>query len=170
MIGSSGGAILGAALGIFFFSQVSLWGFSATALLAFAGSVATMTLVYWLARSGGQTNVVTLLLAGFAVSTMLTNSSYFFELLDHSGNSGSRILVAWLHGSIATPPWSAACDQRGVWLRWQAVAAFPLMRRLNTLALGDEYAQQLGLRVEYTRVGIILIGSCWPRLRCHSAG
>ena len=37
--------------------------------------------------------------------------------------------------------------------------AMPMMRRLNTLALGDEYAHQLGLRVEYTRVGIILTGS-----------
>jgi iron complex transport system permease protein len=158
VIGSSGGAILGAALGIFFFSQVSLWGFSATALLAFAGSVATMTLVYWLARSDGQTNVVTLLLAGFAVSTMLTNSSYFFELLDNSGNVGSRILIAWLHGSVATPPWTQLmiCAELVV---LAGIAAFPLMRRLNTLALGDEYAQQLGLRVECTRVGIILIGS-----------
>ncbi len=158
VIGSSGGAILGAALGISFFSQVSLWGFSATALLAFTGSVATMTLVYWLARSDGQTNVVTLLLAGFAVSTMLTNSSYFFELLDNSGNVGSRILIAWLHGSVATPPWTqlAIC---AALVALAGTAAFPLMRRLNTLALGDEYAQQLGLRVEYTRMGIILIGS-----------
>jgi iron complex transport system permease protein len=158
VIGSSGGAILGAALGIFCFSQVSLWGFSATALLAFAGSVATMALVYWLARSGSQTNVVTLLLAGFAVSTMLTNSSYFFELLDNSSNSGSRILVAWLHGSIATPPWTQLTISAGL-VALAVIAASPLMRRLNTLALGDEYAQQLGLHVEYTRVGIILIGS-----------
>jgi iron complex transport system permease protein len=160
VIGSSGGAILGAAFGIFFFSQISLLGFSATALLAFAGSVATMTLVYWLARSGGQTNVVTLLLAGFAVSTMLANSSYFFELLDNSSNSGtgSRILLSWLHGSVATPPWrQLAISASAVTLA--TIAAFPLMRQLNTLALGDEYAQHLGLRVEYTRVGIILIGS-----------
>jgi iron complex transport system permease protein len=158
VIGSSGGAIVGAALGIFFFSQITLLGFSATALLAFAGSVATMTLVYWLARSGGQTNVVTLLLAGFAVSTMLTNSSYFFELLDHSSNSGSRILVSWLHGSVTTPPWSQLAISAAA-TALAGIAAFPLMRRLNTLALGDEYAQQLGLRVEYTRVAIILIGS-----------
>ncbi len=37
VIGSSGGAVLGACVGIFFFSQFSLFGFSATALLAFAG-------------------------------------------------------------------------------------------------------------------------------------
>jgi iron complex transport system permease protein len=33
------------------------------------------------------------------------------------------------------------------------------MRTLNTLVLGDEYAQQLGIRVESARVAIILIGS-----------
>ena len=70
VIGSSGGAVLGACIGIFFFSQLSLFGFSATTLLAFAGSVATMVIVYWLARTNGRTNVVTLLLAGFAVSTI----------------------------------------------------------------------------------------------------
>ncbi len=82
VIGSSGGAVFGACIGIFFFSQWSIFGFSATALLAFAGSAATMALVYALARSAGKTNVVTLLLAGFAISTMFTNSSYFFELFD----------------------------------------------------------------------------------------
>ena len=32
------------------------------------------------------------------------------------------------------------------------LASLPLMRTLNTLALGDEYAQQLGVRVESARV------------------
>ena len=85
VIGSSGGAVFGACIGIFFFSQWSVFGFSATALLAFAGSAATMAVVYALARSAGKTNVVTLLLAGFAISTMFTNTSYFFELLDRTG-------------------------------------------------------------------------------------
>ena len=75
--GSSGGAVFGACIGIFFFSQWSVLGFSATALLAFAGSSVTMAVVYSLARSAGRTNVVTLLLAGFAISTMFTNTSYF---------------------------------------------------------------------------------------------
>jgi iron complex transport system permease protein len=158
VIGSSGGAILGAAVGIFFFSQISLLGFSATALLAFIGSVATMALVYSLARSGGQTNVVTLLLAGFAVSMMLTNSSYFFELLDSSSGTGNRILIAWLRGAVGTPLWTQLAMSAAL-VATALIASFPLMRRLNTLALGDEYAQQLGLRVEYTRVGIILAGS-----------
>jgi iron complex transport system permease protein len=159
VIGSSGGALLGACVGIFFFSQLSLLGFSATALLAFAGSIITMVVVYSLARSNGRTNVITLLLAGFAVSTMLGYSSYFFELIDSSGGgSGHAVLLSWLHGVIGIPRWTQLCVSAAL-LLFAVVVAMPLMRQLNTLALGDEYAHQLGLRVEYTRVGIILIGS-----------
>jgi iron complex transport system permease protein len=158
VIGSSGGAVLGACIGIFFFSQLSLFGFSATALLAFAGSVTTMAIVYSLARSNGRTNVITLLLAGFAVSTMLGYSSYFFELFDSSSGSNHLVLLSWLHGVIGIPRWTQL-SVSGALLLFAAVVAMPMMRRLNTLALGDEYAHQLGLRVEYTRIGIILTGS-----------
>jgi iron complex transport system permease protein len=157
VIGSSGGAIFGACIGIFFFSQWSIFGFSATALLAFAGSAATMALVYSLARSAGKTNVVTLLLAGFAISTMFTNTSYFFELFDKTG-AGNRILLSWLHGVIGIPAWTELGVSAAL-LGLATVAALPLMRTLNTLALGDEYAQQLGIKVESARVSIILIGS-----------
>jgi iron complex transport system permease protein len=158
VIGSSGGAVLGACIGIFYFSQISFFGFSATALLAFAGSVITMAIVYSLARANGKTNVVTLLLAGFAVSTMLGYSSYIFELLDSSNGSNHLVLLSWLHGVIGIPRWTQL-SVTGALLLFAIVIATPLMRRLNTLALGDEYAHQLGLRVEYTRVGIILTGS-----------
>ncbi len=158
VIGSSGGAVLGACIGIFYFSQISFFGFSATALLAFAGSVITMAIVYSLARTNGKTNVVTLLLAGFAVSTMLGYSSYVFELLDSSNGSNHLVLLSWLHGVIGIPRWTQLSVTGGLFLI-ATVIATPLMRQLNTLALGDEYAHQLGLRVEYTRVGIILTGS-----------
>jgi iron complex transport system permease protein len=158
VIGSSGGAMLGACLGIFFFSQLSLFGFSATAILAFAGSVVTMGVVYFLARTHGQTNVITLLLAGFAVSTMLSYSSYVFELFGAEGGSSNSILLSWLRGVVGIPQWRQLYVTGFLFVAAMIVAA-PLMRQLNTLALGDEYAHQLGLRVEYTRVGIILTGS-----------
>ena len=74
VIGSSGGAALGAGIGLFLLPRFSFLGFGATATMAFIGSVATIALVYWLARIGGRVPVVTLLLAGFAVSTMLSSS------------------------------------------------------------------------------------------------
>ncbi len=158
VIGASGGSVLGACLGIFLFSQTSLFGLSVTALLAFAGSVLTMILVYSLARSRGHTNVVTLLLAGFAISTILTNFTYFFELLDSTSGSGTRILLSWLRGVISTPHWGELAFASAA-LVLGVTAALPLARRLNTLALGDDYAHQLGVNVEATRIAIILTGS-----------
>ncbi len=158
VIGSSGGAVLGACIGIFFFSQISLLGFSATALLAFAGSVITMAIVYSLARVNGKTNVITLLLAGFAISTMLGYSSSLFEMFGAGNGSETTVLLSWLRGVIGTPQWAQLSVTSFIFL-FATIAAVPLMRQLNTLALGDEYAHQLGLRVEYTRVGIIVTGS-----------
>ena len=68
------------------------------------------------------------------------------------------MLAAWLHGVIGVPHWSQLAVT-AVLLVAAMLAAFPLMRRLNTLALGDEYAQHLGIRVERTRVVIIVVAS-----------
>ena len=45
IIGASGGAAVGACVGIVFLAQFTAFGFSATALLAFAGAVAAMMVV-----------------------------------------------------------------------------------------------------------------------------
>ncbi len=158
VIGSSGGAVLGATIAIVLLPQLSWLGFSAVALLAFAGSVATIAVVYSLARVGGTTQVVTLLLAGFAVSTMLSYSSYFVEVLDRDYGLGLRVLASWLHGSVGVPQWTQL-GVMGLLLAGSLAGAAILSRRLNTLALGDEYAQQLGVHVERVRIGIILTGS-----------
>jgi iron complex transport system permease protein len=89
---------------------------------------------------------------------MLGYSSYLFEAFDSGSGSNHLILLSWLHGVIGIPRWTQLCVS-GALLLFATVVAMPLMRRLNTLALGDEYAHQLGLRVEYTRIGIILTGS-----------
>jgi iron complex transport system permease protein len=158
IIGASGGAAVGACIGIVFLAQFSAFGFSATALLAFVGAVLAMVLVYSLARTRGRTSGVTLLLAGFAVGTMLSNSTYLFDLFDPNPAYGHAIVAAWLHGVIGIPAWRQL-GVTAIFFGVAALSAYPLMRRLNTLALGDEYAQQLGMRVEATRVGIILVGS-----------
>ncbi len=158
VIGSSGGAVMGAAVGMFVVPQLSWLGFSATAILAFAGSLLTILLVYSLARVNGQAPVVTLLLAGFAVSTMLSYSSYFLEVLDQDYGLGMRVLATWLRGVISVPRWSQL-SVTTLMIAFGLACSLPLARKLNTLALGDEYARQLGLRVEYVRIGIIVAGS-----------
>ncbi|MGO4514218.1 FecCD family ABC transporter permease [Terriglobus sp. 2YAB30_2] len=169
IIGASGGAAVGACIGIVFLSQLTFFGFSSTALLAFVGAVLTMTIVYSLARARGRTNSVTLLLAGFAVGTMLTNSTYLLELIDPNSSSGARIVSAWLHGTIGVPEWRQLAII-SMLFSVALIACYPLMRRLNTLALGDEYAHQLGVRVEATRIAIIFTGSLLTALAVSLGG
>ena len=158
VIGSSGGAVLGASVGVFLLSSVSLAGFGATALLAFVGAACSITLVYALARVNGRTPAVTLLLAGFAVGTMLSYSSYLLETLDVGFGTGLRILASWLHGTIGQPTWGQLAIIVLLFVLGFAAAA-PLARRLNTLSLGEEYATHLGLNVQHTRIAVVVIGS-----------
>ncbi|MBO0910548.1 MAG: iron ABC transporter permease [Acidobacteria bacterium] len=158
VIGSSGGAALGAAAGFFLLPQIDIVGFGTVSLSAFAGSVLTIVLVYRLARAGGRTQIVTLLLAGFGVSTMLSYTTYFFELLNQNYGLGISMLVSWFHGTIDVPRWGQLAVS-GTMMIAAFCASIPLARRLNTLALGDEYAQQLGLNPESTRIVLIVTGS-----------
>jgi iron complex transport system permease protein len=158
VIGSSGGAVLGASLGVFLLSSVTLAGFGAAAILAFLGAIASIMLVYFLARVNGRTPVVSLLLAGFAVSTMLSYSSYFLEVLDRDFGIGLRVLASWLHGTISQPSWGQLAVV-GAMVGVGLAGCVPLGRRLNTLSLGEEYATHLGINVQRTRIAIIVIGS-----------
>jgi len=158
VIGSSGGAVLGASLGVFLLPPVSVAGFGTSALLAFGGAIGSIFLVYALASVKGRTPVVPLLLAGFAVSTMLSYSSYFLEVLDRDFGTGMRVLTSWLHGTIVQPTWPQLAII-GLMLGAGLCACAPLAHRLNTLALGEEYAAHLGLHVQQTRVAVIVVGS-----------
>ena len=158
VIGSSGGAVLGASFGIFLFPQLSMAGFGATTLLGVVGAMCSITLVYALASVNGRTPVVALLLAGFAVSTMLSYCSYFLEILDHDFGTGLRVLTSWLRGTIAQPSWPQLLVM-AIMVAAGLAASMPLMRRLNTLALGEQYAEHLGLHLQRTRIAVIVVGS-----------
>jgi iron complex transport system permease protein len=89
---------------------------------------------------------------------MLSYSSYFLEVLDHDFGTGMRVLTSWLHGTISQPTW----PQLGLVAAMLVVglaASAAIVRRLNTLALGEEYAAHLGLHVQQTRIAVIVIGS-----------
>jgi iron complex transport system permease protein len=158
VIGSSGGAVLGASVGVFLLPTLNFAGFGTTAILSFVGAIASITLVYWLANVEGKTPIVALLLAGFTVSTMLSYSSYFIEVLDNDLGTGLQVLTAWLHGTIAQPSWLQLSIVAAM-LAIGLLGAVPLAPRLNTLALGEEYAAHLGVSVQKTRIAIILVGS-----------
>src|SRR6266567_5736851 len=158
VIGTSGGAAFGASLGAVLFSHFSILGFSTVPALAFLGALGTMTLVYRLSRVDGRTPVMTLLLAGFAVSVILGYGVSFLLIVNDRFELNMRVISAWLLGGISVERWS----QLGIIaliVIGGGVAALTLARSLNGLALGEECAEHLGIRVERQKAAVIIVGS-----------
>ena len=158
VLGTSGGAAFGAALGMVLFPHSALLGFGAAATFAFLGAVLTISLVYMVARVGGRTPTVALLLSGFAVSMILNESSAVLVYLRDELSLNARNLALWLHGSVAFSEWSQLIWP-GIMLLVGGVMSFRLRRVLNVFALGEEYAKQLGISVELSRALIVVVGS-----------
>jgi iron complex transport system permease protein len=158
VLGSSGGAAFGAALGMVLFPGSTLLGFGGAAIFAFLGAVLTITVVYAVARVGGKTATVALLLCGFAISMMLSEASTVIVYLRSEFSDNARNLTLWLHGSVAFAEWSQL-----IWptmmLFVGGILSFPLRRILNVFALGEDYAKQLGMNVELSRAMLVAVGS-----------
>ena len=169
VLGASGGAALGGAVAVFLVPSLSIAGFSTTALLAFAGALLTMGVVWSLARAGGKFAIENMLLAGFAIGTMLNAATSALELGKEATNPGVRLLTAWLHGEVSVPSWTQVL----IITVAEAAAlllAIPLTRQLNTLSLGEEYAEQLGVRVGRIRILVVAIGSVLTALAVSLGG
>ncbi|HVP63761.1 MAG TPA: iron ABC transporter permease [candidate division Zixibacteria bacterium] len=168
VLGASGGAALGCAIAVFLFPALSFAGMSASTAFAFVGALATMAIVWSLAGQGGAA-IENLLLAGFAVGTMLNAATSAFETTLEASNPGARIVALWLYGQIGTPTWEQIAVTSLLVLA-AVVAALPLARTLNTLALGEEYAAQLGVPVQRVRVQIVMLGALLTALAVSLGG
>jgi iron complex transport system permease protein len=158
VIGVSGGAGLGATIGVLVSAHFSVLGFGAVPGLAFLGALGTVVLVYQISRTGGRTPVVTLLLAGFAVSIMLGYAMSFLLIVNDRLQLNTPFIYAWLLGGISIVRWAQVGTIALVVVIGTALA-FALARSLNALSLGEEYAQYLGIPVEAHKAAIIAVGS-----------
>ena len=157
-LGVSGGAALGGALGFLLSVSFTFLGFSAVPVLAFVGAMIAMSLVYGLARTGGRAPIVTLLLAGFAVSAIMGYAVSFLLILNDRLQLNLPRVYGWLLGGISVTQWS----QLGAALAMFVVAVgggWLLRHSLDALSLGDEAAQQLGIAVESDKRLVIVLGS-----------
>lgn len=168
-IGTSGGAALGAALGMTVAAGFGVATFTAVPTLAFAGAVLTTLLVYSVARVGGRTPIITLLLAGVIVSVTLGYAMSLLLLMTDRYGSDTRLVYMWLLGGVMTARWLQVgivallvCGGCTVALGWT--------RRLNALSLGDETAASVGLNVERQKTAVILVGSLLTAAAVSAAG
>jgi iron complex transport system permease protein len=157
-LGVSGGAALGGALGFLLSLSFAFLGFSPVPILAFGGALAAMSIVYALARSGGRAPIVTLLLAGFAVSAMMGYAVSFLLIINDRLQLNLPRVYSWLLGGISVTQWS----QLGVavvMVGLAVVGGWLLRHSLDALSLGEESAQQLGIAVEADKRLVIVLGS-----------
>ena len=107
LIGTSSGAALGATIAFVLpFDTLAGSFFSLTPLLAFVGAIVTVLFVYTIARTGGQTPVVTLLLAGVVVNAILVAlQTLILTLRPPAQMSGLQGLFNWLSGGISVSSW-----------------------------------------------------------------
>lgn len=152
VIGISSGAAVGAvgaiALGLNFFGN---WTITAC---AFVAGLVTVLVVYVLSRSGGRTEVVTLILTGIAVNAFagaLIGLFIFF-----ADNAQISQITFWQLGSLAQATWPKVLAVLPCAVVGLGVAPF-FARKLDLLALGERPARHLGVDVERLRVVLVLV-------------
>jgi len=153
VLGVSGGAALGGIFVLGFGGALGL-GYAAVPPAAFLGSVATALLLFAIAGGRGRLSSMSLLLCGVVFNAIASAAIVFVASL--SGLSEGTSIFLWLIGSLSAPRESATLLVALFLLAGLGVV-WPLARRLDLLALGEESAAQLGVEVE--RLKRILLGA-----------
>jgi iron complex transport system permease protein len=126
-------------------------------LVAFAGALATIALVYALAQTGsGRVPVPTLLLSGVIVNAVL--GSLLMFLVSVAPSQDLHNVVWWLLGSLQVFDWELLRAVAVVVAVGLAVTTL-FARDLNLMTLGEEPAAHLGLHVERTKRLFFLVAS-----------
>jgi iron complex transport system permease protein len=154
VIGVSSGAAVGAvaaiALGLDFLGTWTVTAFA----FAFGTGLATVLLVYAMPRSGGRTEVVTLILTGIALNAF--TGALIGLFLFFADSAAVSQITFWQLGSLAQATWPKVlavlpCAAFGL-------ALAPLYaRRLDLLALGERPARHLGVDIERLRIALVLV-------------
>lgn len=155
VLGVSSGAAFGATLAIVFGVEATFLGFGAITLMAFAGAILTTFFVYHIARIGTKIPVVTLLLAGIAVSFLL---SAFISLLMTLNREEIQKIIFWTMGSVSASSWKHVILSSPIILLGSTFY-IAFARDLNVMLMGDDTAKSLGLEVERLKKTLLIVAS-----------
>ncbi|TMK63293.1 MAG: iron ABC transporter permease [Actinobacteria bacterium] len=124
-------------------------------IAAFIGAMGAVSLAYLVGRSAGGIAVVTLVLAGVAITSFLTAVQAY--LLQKKSDT-LREVYTWILGRLTVARWTEVL----LVLPYFVISAAVLLshrRALDVLAVGEEEASTLGLPVRRTRITIVAAAS-----------
>lgn len=154
LLGVAAGAGLGATLAIVYGPPTGSTSFAFVAPAAFIGALVAAIGSYLLGTVGRATTT-SLILAGVAVAAFLTSIQTYVQLRN---TDSLRDVVSWMLGRLSTAGWS---EVRSILPLVLASSAVLLLHRklLDVLALGDEEATTLGVRVTAVRLLVLVAAS-----------
>jgi len=153
VLGVSSGASIGASMVILFGVLGSL-GSLALSVAAFCTAMASMAVVYLVAKRGGELDPLRLVLSGVVLGYVLSAITSF--LVFRGDPRAAQQVLFWLLGSFGGARWSTLAVPIVV-----VTAALTLLtvraRQLDALSSGDEAATTLGVPVKRLRIELFVI-------------
>jgi len=157
LIGTSSGAAFGAALyfvlGATFKIEAGEWTLPVAAC---GGAMLSSSLVFLLARSGrtGKSSVVTLLLTGIAINALFMSGVGFLSYI--ARDPQARSVTFWGLGTLSGANWHSVIIL-GITALVCITLSLRLANALNTLALGEEEAQYLGVNIRKLKFQVLIL-------------
>jgi iron complex transport system permease protein len=158
IIGTSAGAGLGATIAMLLPFNMVFLGFGLVPIAAFAGGLITVIMVYNLARTGSKTPIVSMLLAGVVVSSILTAVVFFLLSVSEHLDLNLHSIYSFLMGHISVTDWRQIAVATPLVIGG-ILGARVLATHLNAFSLGEDGAAHLGVEVERDKVIILALGS-----------
>jgi len=159
IIGTSAGAALGATIAMMLPINLAFLGFGLVPVAAFGCALATVILVYNLARVGGKTPIISMLLAGFVVSALLFAIMAFLMLsMSERLDLNLHSVYSFLFGHVSVTGWGQVAVIAPIVIGGIIGARF-FAFHLNAFSLGEEGAAYLGVEVERDKMLILGLGS-----------
>ncbi|MBA7533811.1 Hemin transport system permease protein HmuU [subsurface metagenome] len=158
IIGTSAGAALGATIAMMLPINLAFLGFGLVPVAAFIGALATVILVYNLARVGGKTPIISMLLAGFVVSALLAAVMAFMMSMSDRFGLNLHSVYSFLMGHISVTSWGQIAIIAPLVIGGIIGARF-FAFHLNAFSLGEEGAAYLGIEIERNKILILALGS-----------
>lgn len=152
ILGVSGGAALGAVVAIVLGVGATAWGLPAA---AFGGAIIAIGLVLRIAVSVGRALDTRVLLLAGVVAGAFFNACILLALT-FADTESFRSAIFWMMGSFSGASWPNA-GALALYLAPATALLLALARPLDLIALGEDTAAHLGVRVEvvkYTAYGV----------------